>query len=296
MTVHSGFDAWTAITPAVQSASGRVVAAVGYVGANGHAHLPLKRGDLLICDASEPAVRSGATNPAGLRPFLAAGVEVWTHQGLHAKVIVLPRRAFVGSQNASDHSATQLLEAAIETTVSNDVRALRDFVEGLGDRQLSTTDLDELEQLRPRRQRPRPIARRRAALPDDVDRVVVLRFELDDWTSDEWKLYHEVRAAAAAGVRRRGTGSRPETIAVSKYSFGRIRVGDWVVHQDSERSYSPGIVVEMARRGDAYLVWLSRPPCTSTSITRSVPSVIPQPNVLQTLTGRRAREVIDQFR
>lgn len=47
---------------------------------------------------------------------------------LHAKVFVFGTVAFVGSTNASNHSAVQLLEAALETREPGAVRQAREFV------------------------------------------------------------------------------------------------------------------------------------------------------------------------
>jgi hypothetical protein len=89
--VHVDREPWPAIRAAVGTAEGRVVAAIGYIGQDAHHWLPLKSGDVLVCDASDRAVRNGATNPKHIANFLTAGVEVWSEEGLHAKVVVLPR-------------------------------------------------------------------------------------------------------------------------------------------------------------------------------------------------------------
>ncbi len=56
----------------------------------------LRRGDVLICDASDLAIESGPTHADALSASLRTGVNVRSVQGLHAKIVVLPERVYIG--------------------------------------------------------------------------------------------------------------------------------------------------------------------------------------------------------
>jgi hypothetical protein len=47
-----------------------VVAVVGYIGEDAVEMLPLKRGDLIVCDADLTTVKQGATRTTPLRAYL----------------------------------------------------------------------------------------------------------------------------------------------------------------------------------------------------------------------------------
>jgi hypothetical protein len=109
----------------------RCEVAVPFVGIGSADRLQLRRGDLLVCRLDEPTVHAGLTNPKEILAYLRRGVEVHTVTNLHAKVFVLGRSAIVGSCNLSGYSERSLLEAAVETSSTELVRACRQFVEGL---------------------------------------------------------------------------------------------------------------------------------------------------------------------
>jgi hypothetical protein len=85
-------------------------AAIAYVTQN---HLALGRGDILVVDASDGAIKSQATNAFLLEEMHAAGVKIYSLPGLHAKVALLDDVAVIGSANSSPNSEDRLIEAAI---------------------------------------------------------------------------------------------------------------------------------------------------------------------------------------
>lgn len=89
---------------------GRVLAAVAFVGAGAGEAMPLRRGDQLIADLSDGAVRGLSTNPSEVLRMKAAGggPQVLCHAGLHAKVFIGRDRVLAGSANLSNHSRQQL--------------------------------------------------------------------------------------------------------------------------------------------------------------------------------------------
>jgi hypothetical protein len=123
-------DLWPRLTRLVEESS-KALVAVAYFGRGASRLLPLKAGSVLVVDLSEAAVRAGQTCPAEVMKLMRAGVEVHSCANLHAKVFVFPRRAVVGSNNASQHSETALVEAAVETTDPEAVGQAREFVTSL---------------------------------------------------------------------------------------------------------------------------------------------------------------------
>ena len=83
-----GTSPWGKIRPEVaRKRRGPIIAAVAYVGVKAHEVMPLRKGDFLICDASTRAIKQGVTSAKALKAFSAAGVQIYSHEGLHAKVI-----------------------------------------------------------------------------------------------------------------------------------------------------------------------------------------------------------------
>lgn len=105
------------------------LAAVAYVSdAEG---LPLGKGDLLVCDASDATARAGSTRREALDALLGNEVEIWSCPRLHAKVVVTGGRVLVGSANWSARSATKLIEAGIEVADARVVAKAEAFVRAL---------------------------------------------------------------------------------------------------------------------------------------------------------------------
>ena len=108
-------EIWPRLTGLVRKAKSSQVA-VAYLGKGASRLLPLKASSKLIVDLSENAVKAGQTSPQEILKLVLRGVNVSSVGNLHAKVFVIGNRAFIGSANASFHSAQTLVEAMIETT------------------------------------------------------------------------------------------------------------------------------------------------------------------------------------
>lgn len=104
------------------------LAAVAYLGDNA-SHLlgDFGSGDIVVCDASDGSIRSGSTSRKALKDLVKRGVQVFSLQDLHAKVICIGRTAVVGSMNASA-SSTSMHEAAAILSSDQDVRAARQLI------------------------------------------------------------------------------------------------------------------------------------------------------------------------
>jgi hypothetical protein len=90
-----------------------VMAAFAYFS---HDHLNLRKGDVLIVDASDGNVRSRSIDAGLLNTLHARGVLIHNFPGLHAKVVRIGAYAVVGSANSSINSEKRLTEAAIVTS------------------------------------------------------------------------------------------------------------------------------------------------------------------------------------
>lgn len=90
-----------------------------------------KAGDLLITDASEPVIRSGATDAKLLLKLHRRGVTVRSCPNLHAKVLLLGEVAVVGSNNLSASSRDRLVEAALLTDSPAAVSGVASLIEQL---------------------------------------------------------------------------------------------------------------------------------------------------------------------
>jgi hypothetical protein len=113
----------------VARTSGRKTAAIAYVST--YKYVSFGDGDVLVCDASDQAIRSGETSAAVLARFFKAGADIYSCPGLHAKTLVLGRAVVIGSCNLSESSAVVLRELAILTTDASIRSQALAFVHGL---------------------------------------------------------------------------------------------------------------------------------------------------------------------
>jgi hypothetical protein len=108
-TILTG-NIWRQVAPKVNAAKRRMVA-VAYVSSD--KYLKLKRGDILVCDASDQAIETAETSASIIKSLLQSGVEVRCRPDLHAKVAVFGRFALIGSSNLSTSSEEGLTELAL---------------------------------------------------------------------------------------------------------------------------------------------------------------------------------------
>lgn len=112
---------WERVTALSKKASRRHVA-VAWLARGASELLHLDDGDTLVVNMSDASVKTGCTDPREVASYLDRGVRVFSVENLHAKVFVFDETVVVGSSNVSNHSARDLVEAAIEI-VDGKVRA-----------------------------------------------------------------------------------------------------------------------------------------------------------------------------
>lgn len=149
----TGQDVWPRLRDLTntKTRTGRASCAIAYIGVRADSWLGLRAGDILVCDASDGAVRLGLTSPAQLRRWVVAGVAVYSRPGMHAKVGALSRWAFVGSANASDSSATTHEEAVLLTADVETRKQVREYVQKLlahPSRVVNAAELDRLDHIK----------------------------------------------------------------------------------------------------------------------------------------------------
>ena len=110
-----------------------------------------RKGDLLVTDASELAVKRGSTSAKALRKLFDAGVEIRACPSLHAKMLVFGNHAFVGSANLSETSRDYLNEAGILTDSTRIVHEVEAVVLRLASKStlINESRLEALEAIEP---------------------------------------------------------------------------------------------------------------------------------------------------
>jgi hypothetical protein len=247
---------WKAIKKELQRQKRReVIAVVAYVGVGAPSVMPLRRGDLLVCDASQAAIKRRLTSADALARFHRAGVTIFSAPGLHAKVISSPTSAWIGSANASENSRDNLIEASTRIT-GPEARKLRTWAESLAteDASLSAADLRTLKALPldPMRTGPsRTVIPSRP--PKGLDSLWFLETEPDSSAIGE-QLRSSTRQTAM--VAARAAGFATALTGLHYFDRPKVKVGDWVIEIASNRVKRPAVVVRIARQGNRYMVWM----------------------------------------
>ncbi|WP_067522844.1 phospholipase D family protein [Endozoicomonas ascidiicola] len=130
-------NVWGYISKSSKINANKYVASA-YLGKGASKLLQLSEDDILVVDASEKNVRTGVTNPFEIEKFIENGVEVFSYNGLHAKVYVFGNIALIGSANASLNSKNNLTECMIETSDNKTVSESRGFIRSLALEPIST--------------------------------------------------------------------------------------------------------------------------------------------------------------
>lgn len=255
---------WSAITRHVARTKGRTIAAVAYIGVEGPSILPLKQGDVLVCDASRKAVKAGSTHVPALDIYRKRGVNLYSLDGLHAKVIVTAKRAFIGSANASSHSRDKLDEAVVSITDADLVAQARQYIDSRTTEinELSKADLDELRQITPRafewpEKRTQP-----AEVPTRVKRLWVAPVEYGTWLQAVQNEVDSSQATARRQARSLGSGIKAEALQWERVEARRMKVGDWFleVSESTGRPKTPAQLIAIRHvTKTKSVLWVARP-------------------------------------
>lgn len=235
-------DVWRILKHGVRQCRSRAYVAVPYFGQAGSRLLPLKRGDVLVVNASDSAVRSGQTSPAALQRLVKTGVKLFSLDNLHAKVYVFGKVAYVGSPNASTSSQDRLVEAIAEIRDRTGIAAAQAFVASLCNTRVGTHELERLTKIyRP----PRTNGSQRSRVGKKQPRLWIAHIAYDD-LNDEFE-QHRVAGHAAAKDKR---SSRKHLIDEFWYPGEKsFAVGDSVIQvytydDGSTELFPPATVID----------------------------------------------------
>jgi len=88
------------------------IACIAYVTSD---KLKLTKGDTLICDASTFSIRFGETSAKTIEIYFNRGVNIYSNQQLHSKILLTDNFLVIGSANLSKSSAERLTESSVIT-------------------------------------------------------------------------------------------------------------------------------------------------------------------------------------
>jgi len=127
--------------------------------------------------------------PKEVLRLVEQGVDVHSVQNLHAKVFVTGQRAFIGSTNASSHSANGLIEACVQTDNRRTVAACRQFVKSLRGELITPEHCKKMQRLyRPPKFGTPPIPRAsRKKLSPRHSPLWFVPLVLGDWDEEDYK-------------------------------------------------------------------------------------------------------------
>lgn len=243
-------DQWSAIRKDLRGTRAPVTAVVAYVGDKGDTLMPLKRGDRLVCEASDALIASGFTDARTLQRFAKHGVEIYSKQGLHAKVVVGDGFAWVGSANAS---GSGYLEAVVRVG-QTDARRIAAWADALCIEPfaLSVDDLQRLAAIEvKRRQAPPPQAPKSRTL-SDVGQLSCL------WLGNEASRAAE-KAASVEKEDVKAVSSRVRGMAGWQWiewpGSGAPAEGEWILPIRSGRVGRPGFVERVSVHPRFNLIW-----------------------------------------
>jgi hypothetical protein len=221
---------WPRITKLCRT--GRAFVAVAFLGKGARKLLPLRRGSVLVVNASEGCVKQGQTCPAELMKFVRAGVDVHSAPDLHAKVFAFPKSAIVGSTNASKSSAKYWHEAVVISGDSRLVKQAREFVLDVSGERLPMKRLEQLNKLyQPPRGGPKPGVvgkRRRSKQASSPERspLWAVNVEVGRWDAHDDVQAERGRPAATERLRR---GEELDEFAYQGAETARLQRGAQVV-------------------------------------------------------------------
>ena len=267
---------WVRITKRVEKTKGRVVAAIAYVAKDAPDLLPLKEGDILVCDAEDASIKAGRTSAEALWKYHKRKVTIYKHRGLHAKVVVLPRAAFVGSANASITSRDARDEAILETTESGAVQDARDFVlaKASGSAEAFRLGRIELQALLKIVVTPTwqgTDKRKPAELPDRVGRLLVEFMTLQGYTKSTEEIIKQDRPKVRSRTSKMGPGLDLKANEWWAEDAGRLKKGDWILRvNENGRVDAPAQVVEIKPSTKLWsVVWMASPKSATKSVRLS---------------------------
>lgn len=102
-------DIWGKVNKLITGKT-KKIACIAYVTSE---KLYLSKGDVLVCDASEFAIKFGQTSAVTLQNYFNRGIAIYSNSQLHAKLLLTETFLAIGSANLSKSSAEKLTESSV---------------------------------------------------------------------------------------------------------------------------------------------------------------------------------------
>lgn len=255
MVKFVGSHPWAAIEKDLRKPTRKpVIVVIAYVATNAPEMLHLRKGDALVCEASDPTIANGATNADALRRIRQRGVTVFSVQGLHAKVIASPEFAWVGSANASK-SSESLIEASVRVP-RQDAGPIFEWADSLctDDAELTPADIREKCAIE--------VKRRFGPLLPDIDyqplpvdqpSLTVLWLTRDNITQRQ-RQAAEKETSTVKGAFPAQRGRLDWILWTGDLSYG-VAPRRWILSLVDGRPQRPQFVVRVSDHGGFKLLW-----------------------------------------
>jgi hypothetical protein len=266
---HGDTSVWPIIKEQIKKTgkSQQIFAAIAYVGLDATKIMPLRRGDVLVCNASDAGIKQGSTSAIALEKFMKRGVRIFNEPNLHGKVVVFPKKAFVGSANVSRRSKDVLLEAVVETAAPRVIASARNFVKRHA-HEVAQLDRDDIQKMRSIKvKRPVPDGKPRTDLLPLMElpsRIHVLKLLPVSFMEYSTVIYNEIAAGKRDVRAHLFAGGQSANIEAEEWSsdwWREIQPGMWYAGvTKSGRIYKPMKVIRLSKVTKRLgVVWLANP-------------------------------------
>ena len=263
---HGQHSVWPIIKEQIRKTkkTQQIFAAIAYIGKDAPTLMPLRKGDLLVCNASDAAIKQGSTSARALEIFNKRGIKIFNESRLHGKVVVFSKRAFVGSANVSTRSKDVLYEAVVETTDQNIVDSSLRFVTNLAG-EFSRLNLEDIRRLKriaiDRTPPPPPPPPKRFVLPKQVPvlRLMPVYFGIHPpQVAGEIK---KTRTSVRAHFFEGGTDAGIKAENWEREWWRYIEPGIWYIGVSKNgRMYTPQQMIKLSKVSkNQGILWLAQP-------------------------------------
>ncbi|MGP8216392.1 MAG: phospholipase D-like domain-containing protein [Bacteroidia bacterium] len=194
---------WPILTREVKRSASKCFVGVAYFGQNGARMLPLKKGSILVVDASERALKAGQTCPNELLNLYHKGVHIYSKEGLHAKLYLIGNILYCGSANVSGNSENYLTECLLRTKDKKAIADTKTFILSLCRLELGENEIREMSK---HYRRPKMLGGlRKLYSKSNSTNFHVVNLKLKDWSAYELK---EAEKGRTIAYRHRKNKSR----------------------------------------------------------------------------------------
>ena len=270
---HGDKSVWPIIKSQIKSTkkSQQIFVAIAYVGIDAAKIMPLRRGDVLVCNASDAAIKQGSTSARALETFFNRGVQIFNEPRLHGKVVTFPKRVFVGSANVSTRSRDVLYEAVVETTDPKTIESSLKFVKRLA-QGISRLDRDGIKRLRAlpvlKSLPPPPVLRPILKIPKQVSLLKLIPVEYFDYSNAIEKEIEGTKKDVRVDFFKGGENAFVEAQEWDADWWSVVKPGMWFIGvTKSGRLQKPKKIIKLSKvtKRNA-IMWLAKPKNGKSSI------------------------------